>query len=370
VLTQYSPKAAMFPQISASGGETEAKQQVRVLQKILSHPPLEAEIGHSWRAITHRELDRTYDSDRFVEEMSEGSYPVYGGKNIYQFVHDDTYFDIQPPEFWSVEPDEDSNLSAKQRIIEKEVRNLKTELYNAFDGSGSQKGFVNKMLEDARGEPLSQEDVLPDFTEYRIVFRDIAAATNERTLIAAVIPPNVVCTNTVRYIRPYSVNPTQEQLSEYPLRSVYERVFTDRELFVFVGLLNSIVFDSLIRTKTDTHILDYKFRESQMPRLTDGDNWFNYISERAARLNCYGAGFEEMRERLGGIEPVTKEKERQKVQSEIDAAAFHAYGLERRDVKFVLDEFHKVSQPRVMTKEYFDMVFENFDLLRQEGPFN
>jgi len=34
-----------------------------------------------------------------------------------------------------------------------------------------------------------------------------------------------------------------------------------------------------------------------MPRLTDGDDWFQYISERSARLNSYGEAFEEMRNR-------------------------------------------------------------------------
>jgi hypothetical protein len=38
-------------------------------------------------------------------------------------------------------------------------------------------------------------------------------------------------------------------------------------------------------------------------------------------------------------------------------------------VEFVLDDFHRVSNPRVMTEEYFDMVFEKFDLLASEGPF-
>jgi hypothetical protein len=76
-----------------------------------------------------------------------------------------------------------------------------------------------------------------------------------------------------------------------------------------------------------------------------------------------------MRDRLGGIDPATDEHERRELQAEIDAAAFHAYGLERRDVKFVLDDFHRVENPRLMTEDYFDVVFEKFDRLEMEGPF-
>jgi hypothetical protein len=128
------------------------------------------------------------------------------------------------------------------------------------------------------------------------------------------------------------------------------------------------VFDFLMRTKVETHIIKRELLESQLPRLTDGDDWFHYIAERGARLNCYGKKFKEMRERLGGIEPATEDQERRELQAEIDAAAFHAYGLERRDVKFVLDDFHRVENPKLMDEEYFDLVLEKYDLLDQKGP--
>jgi hypothetical protein len=368
VLKRYSPKAALFPQISASSSESDAKMRLNVLTKMLSYPTLEESINGKWRAITHRELDRTYDSDRFVENKEDGSYPVYGGKNIYQFTYNDDFYGVSPPEFWSVDSDENPELSAKQRIRDKEVRNLKTKIYNIFNGSGSQKGFVNDLLEKERGEPLSEDDVLLDCTEYRIVFRDIARAADERTLIASVIPPGVVCHSKLRTIRPYEITATKDSLSETPLRSIYERVFTFDELFALLGLLNSIPFDHLMRTKIDTTILDYKFRESRLPRLTEGDEWFHYISQRAAKLNCYGDEFEDMRNRLGGINPVIDESERREAQTELDAAAFHAYGFERHEMAFILDDFHRVKNPRVMTSEYFDMVVEKYDLLEQTGP--
>ncbi|KMT45613.1 hypothetical protein EL22_28860 [Halostagnicola sp. A56] len=75
-----------------------------------------------------------------------------------------------------------------------------------------------------------------------------------------------------------------------------------------------------------------------------------------------------MRERLGGIEAAVEDQERRELQAEIDAAAFHAYGLERRDVKFVLDDFHRVENPKLMDEMYFDLVLEKYDLLDQKGP--
>lgn len=102
---------------------------------------------------------------------------------------------------------------------------------------------------------------------------------------------------------------------------------------------------------------------TQVPRLTEGDEWFEYIWKRAARLNCYGEEFEEMRDRLGGIEPATDIDERREVQAELDAAAFHAYGLDREQTAFVLDDFHRVQDPRLMDEDYFGMVLEKYDSL-------
>lgn len=336
------------------------QQEVEVLNTILAHPPIAEESEGAWHAQPYRELDRTNERDRFVEDESEGDYPVIGGSNVYQFSHDPSFVDIESPEFWSVEEDVDPDASAKRRIREKNLPKLKRAIYEAFDGSGSQVQFVDNLLDDHRERGLTDEDVLLDCTEYRIVYRDVARASDERTIIASVIPEGIVCTNTLHTIRPYEIDPAEGDLSEYPLHSVYNRVFTDQSLFVALGLLNSIPFDYLMRTKVDTHIVMYKFEESQVPRLTEGDDWFEYIWRRSAKLNCYGEGFEEMRERLGNIDAATDPEEREETQAELDAAAFHAYGLNQEQTSFILDDFHRVRDPRRMTENYFDLVLEKF----------
>jgi len=367
VLTQYSPKAGIFPLI-------ESQAQAELLQKVIEHPPL-SDASHGWKVTPYRELDRNQDRDRFVELEDEGDYPVYGGSNIYQYDYTPDFIDsLEPPTLWSVDENKDPDKSAKRRIREKASRSrdpemgLKKAIYNEFDGTGSQKGFVNDLLERERGKPLSLDDVKLDCSEYRIVFRNITNSTNERTMICSVIPKGVVCHHAINTIRPYTFDISREDLSNDSLHSVYERVFSDQELFAALGLLNSIPFDFLMRTKIEENLVMYKLTESQVPRLTEGDDWFNYISDRAARLNCYGKAFEEMRERLGGIDVVTDTKKRNELRAEIDAAAFHAYGLTRRDAEFVLNSFHTVQSPRIMTPEYLDLVFEKYDVLKQNGP--
>ena len=364
VLAEYSPEACIFPFVSS-------QQEVSVLSKLLEHPSVQTDVKDTWKIEPHREIHSARDADRFFEN---GDYPVYGGRNVHQFVYSDELSDAaDAPEFWSVKETTNREKSARYRARERAFNsgNLKKAIYTEFDGpqtSKSQKQFVNDLLNEERGEPLSVDDVLLDCTEYRIVFRNITNSTNERTMLAAVIPKGIICHDKLITARPYENNPTEDDLSDIPLHSAYDRIFTNKELFAALGLLNSLQFDFIMRTKIDTTVVLYKFNESQMPRLTDGDEWFHYISQRAAQLNCYGEEFAEMRERLGGIEPATDEDERQRLQAEIDAAAFHAYGLDRPDTKFVLDDFYQVQDPRLMTEKYFDFVLEKYDELDESGP--
>ncbi len=354
LLLSYAPESGLFPFIRS---ETHRD----VLKKLLNNPQLREKVEDRWYLNLYAELHRTSDKDRFVTTPDKGDYPVFGGNTIYQFL-----YDSNEPEFWSVNEETSKADSAKWRIREKDKKNLKTAIYNAFDGSGSQKAYVNDLLEEHRGYPLREEDVLLDCSEYRIVYRNATSPTNERTLIAAVIPKGAVSHNALRTMRPYEMNPAKDDLSNEDLHGMYDRIFTDRELFAATGLLNSIPVDYLMKSKVEENINMFHLLGTQVPRLIEGDEWFEYISERAARLNCYGDQFAEMRERLGGLKPVQSQEERRMVQAELDAAALHAYDLNESEVKFVLEDFNRVRDPRMMDEEYFDAVLDHYKTLQAE----
>jgi|GEM_PF-580573 len=358
MIRQYSPEGLTFPKVSSAS-------EVDVLQTLLDHEPVGESVDGSWWADGHIEI-YTRDSAYFSEDRADADYPVYGGSNVHQFVHDTTFAGLEEPDYWSVAESRDPAASAKARVREKNVRHLKDAVYRAFDGAAgneSKKAFVNTLLREERGEPLQPEDVLLDCTEYRIVYRNVTNARNERTLIATVLPPGLICYHALTTIRPYRIEPSEADLQQFPLHSAYERAFTDRELFVVTGLLNSIPFDSFMRTRVDTNVARYKFENAPVPHLTAGDDWFDYIATRAARLNCYGEAFAEMRDRFGGIEPATAADERERLRAEIDAAACHAYGLDRAETASLLDDFHRVESPRLMTAAYFDRVSDCYDRL-------
>ena len=205
-----------------------------------------------------------------------------------------------------------------------------------------------------------------DADQFRVAYRDTGNVGNEYTMIAAVLTPDVLLFHKVQSFRPLTLSPSWDDLSENPLHGAYENIFTPEQLFFTVGLLNSLPFDYLIRTKVDENLVKYKVEESTLPRLTDDDNGFEYIWRRAARLNCYGKDFVTMREQLGGIEPVTDKDERRLARAEIDAAAFHVYGLTREEVEFVLGDFHTIDNPKLRERNYFDLVLDLYDELADD----
>lgn len=275
LIQRYSPEALTFPKVSS-------QSEVDVLETLLRHDPVGESVDGSWRADGHIEI-YTRDSEYFSEDRENADYPVYGGSNMHQFVHDDSVLDLEEPEYWSVAESRDPDRSAKRRVREKSLGRLKRAIYDSFDGeasNGSMKSFVDELLEDERGRPLSEEDVLLDCTEYRIAYRNITNSANERTLIAAVLPPGVICYHALTTIRPYEIAPTADDLQQFPLHGVYERAFTDRELFALLGILNSIPLDYFMKTRIDTNIARYKFEGAPVPHLTAGDDWFEFIAEQ------------------------------------------------------------------------------------------
>ncbi|QZP39194.1 Eco57I restriction-modification methylase domain-containing protein [Halobaculum magnesiiphilum] len=354
ILTGFAPSSLLFPRI-------QGPEDLGVLQNAVSFPAV-ADEQRNWHAKPTRPLGKTSDSERFFDTAEGCDYPILTGRNFFNFNHDPTFYEeLKPPFQWSVDENRDPEHSAKQRIREKKMGSLKKSIYQSFGGTGSMKGFVNQLLKNERDSPLSPKDVLLPSTVYRLGFRRVARGTDERTMISAAVPPGPVCDYSFYVIDPFSIKPERGNLSEAPLHGMYEQIFTDGELFVALGLFNSIPFDFLIRRKVDNSIPIYSFKETQVPDLSQGDEWFDYISTRAARLNCYGEDFEEMRNRLGGIEPATGMDERREVQAEIDAAAFHAYGLDHDQTAFVLDDFHRVQNPRIMDEDYFEMVLEKYE---------
>ena len=144
----------------------------------------------------------------------------------------------------------------------------------------------------------------------RAGFCDIAGQTNERSLMAALIPPGVVCGNKVPTIV-FPDDPSEERL------------------LVWVAIANSFAFDWMLRRVLTTTVNYFLLQGVPLPKLVkDGLPWQKLVA--AAR---------ELRQ-LDNAGPTQQTYLRMaQLRAEIDAEVAVAYGLGLQDMILLLQDF-------------------------------
>lgn len=176
--------------------------------------------------------------------------------------------------------------------------------------------------------------------EWLLVYKDVTSATNQRTMIAAFLPEAGV------------VNSAPAVLTER----------LPRLEACLVGNLNSLAYDFVARQKVGGLHLNF-FIVEQLPTLPPdayGEKcpWDKtqtlekWISERVPRLTCSSndmlplakaAGFEPGPGMSGNPIVKWKEAERDQIRAELDAAYFRLYGIDERDIEYILGTFQGVA---------------------------
>lgn len=154
-----------------------------------------------------------------------------------------------------------------------------------------------------------------------LVCRDITNRTNERGVVAAIIP---------------------SLITDYTLRVWRFSSFDAGRLLLMVAGLNSFAFDYLARQRIGgSHLSNYILEELPAPIEVDSD-LRSLIVDAAFELSFTGRDLEVFARsvRPEVNEPFQwNEERRDLLRAEIDAAFFRVYGLEREDVEYVMDQF-------------------------------
>ena len=248
-----------------------------IAEKMVKLPLLGEKFKEKWNLELHREFNMTDDAFLFNQEKGIYRLPLYEGKMIHQFTH--------------------QHAAARYWIEEKEARKALLK-----------RGVVEQ------GQKL-------DYQYYRLCFRDVASSTNERTMIAAIVPKNIFTVNTLVMANPLE-NP--------------------EEMLVALSLLNSFVCDFVIRQKVTAHCNMFYVYQLPVPRLVEGEPYFNEIVERAAKLICTTPEFDDLAQEVGlgsHQNGVTDETERAKLRAELDGMIAHLYGLTEDEFKHILSTF-------------------------------
>jgi hypothetical protein len=291
---------------SLSIPEIRNEKQLRIFTKLYDMHPLLSDPRKGWTVSFIRELDRTNDSDLFRTDGK--GWPLIEGKNFHQFIPDyeKTTFTIDP------------TAGLKRTASVRYFARINEQIHRTC----------------------------------RLAFRGVASSTNVRAMIACILPPSTFCPNNATLTVP-QVNGATPEGKEYAAIIGY-----------LAGIMNSFVFDFLMRARTTMNMNFFYVYQTPVPAQIKG-KLAERISRIAIRLNSTDTRFEKFSE-LVGIEagPLTM-KERLNLSAELNALVARHYGLSRQELKTIMESFEGFEEDRnlesVATVNWNDNLMRKFN---------
>lgn len=294
--------------------ECKSIDEIKLMKKLFKFPLLDHD--NKWIIKFRNEFHMTKHSYLFNKQKNNNGYPLYEGKTIHQFNNSFSYLKI------SIDPEK-----ARKELLSRETKKLKI---NKKENSNTNQNFTVKL----------------DYEFYRLVWRDITNATNERTLIATIVPHNVFLGNTLNYLQPINFNGKSFNYT-IPLKGI---------LFL-CGLFNSFVVDFILRRRVATHANMFYIIELPIPRYQQGDPYFSEVYKRVGSLICITDEYKLLRKECNISNYKTDQIDRNNIIAEINAYTAKIYDLTRDEFKYILNTFPLVKS------EFKDLVLSKYDLI-------
>lgn len=292
---------------SLSVMEFKSPLDVTIVEKMLKFPLLGKEIQNSWSLRLTRELDMTNDAPFFKTRPSKSRLPLYEGKMIWHFQNGLSAF-----RYWV---DEEEAAEALRSGVLKRIRKL--------------------LRENGLPENVDGDEIGLDYKHYRLGIRAVTGATNERALVATIIPKNVFAGNSLLLSVPTTLAVSEGRWKQVPN-------YSSQQLVVSCALLASFPSDWFIRQKILTNMNMFYVYEIPVPRLTKEDVVFQGIMHRSAQLLCTTPEFDDLAKEVGlgsHKKGATAPEERARLRAELDGLIANLYGLTQEEFAHILSTF-------------------------------
>jgi hypothetical protein len=237
------------------------------------------------------ELHETADQEILDTSSATGKYSVLSGGSFY----------LWTPDFGPVYAK--SSESGMQRVFQK-ITSSMNQARSAFHGMGIE----------------TIDKIPPRFS--RIAFRDVTNATNTRTCIPCLIPPETLLVGGA----PYLLRRRGDECDEAFL----------------LGVMSSIAFDWYSRKVVDGHLKMYILDYIPIPDASTSSREWQRTVEISGRLAAVDNRFSAWAEAVGvNVDSVKTATEKELLIAELDALVFNLYGLSRSQVEHVFKTFHR-----------------------------
>lgn len=284
------------------------------------------------------ELHATSDKSIFHEDKKDGYLPLYQGSCVWQY--DSQYWertgsDKNEPEYWLAPEEFDKHL-----LKEEKSRCIEDIFPFVFNNTKlTQEKNVLKALGLSRRDEL-EKFVVPDRGSFRLGIRTIASDTNERSLIAAVISPNIGAQHSM-----WLSIPKRYRL-DVDAKTIFPEYVSSQRIFFLQALLDSIILDWVLRFSVSTNVLKSNIARLPILQPTDSDIrndkrlW--ELTQNSLLLSCaYNKAFFELLPQFGLAEkqvPTTpKLIDMLKIRNDVLVAEL--YGVSKEEMRHILQSF-------------------------------
>lgn len=295
------------------------------------------------------EMNATTDKEIFIEGHKEGYLPLYKGDMIWQY---ESLFG--KPEYWLDPNAFDAHL--QQREISRMIDDVFPDL--AAPVKQTKEKTVLTVLGLKERAELSRF-VRPDRQFYRLAFRDVARDTDERTLIASLLPPDVGAQHTLWMSIPkrYRFNSAERIIlaEETPLSC----------LLLAQALFNSLTVDWILRFSAAIHVTKSLLTRLPLPQPGDEELRDNPVYAELCRnslllsLSHNKAGFRPLQEMFSledkDIPATPKQADMLRVRNDLLVARL--YELSPAEFEHVLSGFAVMRKKR---PEYVRAVLQEY----------
>lgn len=218
----------------------------------------------------------------FKEYRDEGDVPLYKGACIWQY--DSQYWKRtgrkeNMPRYWLNINEFDNYLK------DTEISRLISEVYeqlNTKDAEKTKEKYVLDALQLSSRDELAKF-IQPDRNYFRLGFRDVASDTDERTLIASIIPPDIGAQNTIIMSIPKKY--------KFYNNSISVETCSLRKLFFVQAVFNSLVLDWILRFSVAIHVNKTYLMRLPVPQPTEKELTTNPLYDELVKnsllLSCF-----------------------------------------------------------------------------------
>ena len=259
--------------------EVRTAPEWRLFERMQRHRVADTRDPTLWKAAFCREVDMTHGRPHFVTDALPGCLPLIEGRMV------------QPHRLGCKAYVSGEGRSAKWRNLSPGQSAIQPQFWVRTDGLS----------------PSAVERVW----QTRVGFCDITGQTNERSMMAAIVPPGVACGNKVPTVE-FPNDPSEERL------------------LLWLAVVNSLPFDWLIRRVVTTTVNYFVLSSIRLPALEVSSlpaRRLVEVSRRLKDLDVSGVGTLECCWRIA------------RLRAEADALVANAYGCNEDDLQMIVDDF-------------------------------